>query len=511
MELVHRASATHPIHRGSIGIFVSSLKAAQENIKRWRWKPKLFAYENFKIDLDAWQEDGLDRLESNTYIPRRRIGFKACTGPGKSAELAIIGWWRLSCFGEKYEHPKGAALSGEGRDNLRDNLWAELSKWQQRSEYLKTAFTWNQQRIYANDHPETWFLAARSYAKDADAEAIGSALSGLHSKFPFILLDETGNMPTAVGQKAEQIFTGGTVDGLIAQAGNPVSTTGLLYESSTKLKELWKDFITITADPDDPKRTPRVDIEHAREQIKLYGRDNPWIMATILGLFPSVGFNILLSVDEVEKAMARHLTEDKYSFSQKRLGIDAARFGDDPWVIFPRQGLAAFKPVEMRHPRSFEVAARVAKAKYNWGSELEAFDGTGGFAAGAIDAMVQAGHTPQEVNFSGEAMDPRYFNKRSEMWFLMAEWVKKGGALPNHPILLKELTTPVYYFQNGKFRLEEKDQIKKRLKFSPNYADALSLTFCTPELPTANPLIAEIDLAHKNFKSEYDPINDPRF
>jgi phage terminase large subunit len=434
--------------------------------------------------------------------------MKACTGPGKSAALAWIGWWRLSCFARKGEHPKGAALSGEGRDNLRDNLWAELSKWQQRSEYLKSAFTWNAERIYSNDHPNTWFLSARSYPKDANAEAIGSSLSGLHGEFPFILLDETGLMPIAVGQKAEQIFTGGLVDGLIGQAGNPTSTTGLLYEISTNEANRWK-VITITADPDDPKRTPRVDIEHAREQIKQYGRDNPWVMSTILGKFPPVGINTLLGPDEVNAAMKRHLKEDAYSWSQKRLGIDAARFGDDPWVIFPRQGLAAFRPVILRNPRSEEVAARVVRAKINWGSELEAFDGTGGFAAGAVDAMRLAGHAPLEVSFSGKAADPRYFNKRSEMWFLMASWVKAGGALPYDAQLLRELTTPTYYFQDGKFRLEEKDQIKKRLKMSPNLADALCLTFCMTDMPAADSNLAR--LSGPRFVAEYDPINDPRF
>jgi hypothetical protein len=53
--------------------------------------------------------------------------------------------------------------------------------------------------------------------------------------------------------------------------------------------------VSITADPDDPKRTPRVDIEWAREQIKLYGRENPWVMAYILGLFPPGSINALLS------------------------------------------------------------------------------------------------------------------------------------------------------------------------------------------------------------------------
>lgn len=471
---------------------------AQTRIKTWRENPVQFVYDNFKIEPDEWQKDALEKL-GGAPNPRRRLAMKACTGPGKSAVLAWIGWHRLACFGRKGEHPKGAALSGEGRDNLRDNLWAELSKWQQRSEFLTSAFEWTGERLYSKDHKETWFLSARSYPKDADTEAVGRSLSGLHSEFPFILLDETGDMPITVGQKATQIFTGGVVDGLIAAAGNPTSTGGLLYHLCNSERELWQ-IITITADPDDPKRTPRVDIEHARQQIKINGRDNPWVMATILGLFPKQGFNALLSVDEVERAMGRHLKEDVYQSSQKRLGIDVARFGDDSTVIFPRQGLAAFKPTAMKNARSNDIAARVIAAKIKWGSEVEFVDGTGGYGSGVIDSMIQAGYSPHEIHFSSKAIDDRYFNKRSEMWFEMADWVKRGGALPNIPELMRELTTPKYSFQQGKMRLEEKDQIKKRLGFSPDHGDALCLSFALPEMPssfglpqTAGKLLSDYD------------------
>jgi hypothetical protein len=160
----------------------------------------------------------------------------------------------------------------------------------------------------------------------------------------------------------------------------------------------------------------------------------------------------------------------------------------------------------MQGARTNEIAARVAKAKNEWGSELEIVDGTGGYGAGVIDSLIQAGYSPLEVNFSGKAIDPRYFNKRSEMWFLMAEWVKRGGCLPNDPELVKELTTPTYSFQNGKFRLEEKDQIKARLGFSPDRADSLALTFSMPDQPTSHCLHPHLQ-PHGKLISEYDPFN----
>lgn len=456
---------------------------AQANIRRWRKNPKQFVHEVFGVKLDAWQIEALDYLCSEGYRFERLLMMKACTGPGKSAVLAWIGWWRLVCFAEKGEHPKGVALSGEGQKNLRDNLWAELSKWQNRSDFLKSAFTWTAERIYANDHPETWFLAARAYPKDANQEKIASALSGLHSKFPFVLLDETGNMPIQVGQKASQIFTGGTVDGLIAGAGNPTSTGHLLYHVSTQQRDSW-EVITITADPDDPKRTPRVDIDHARKQIELYGRDNPWVMATILGLFPPGGINTLLGPDDVEAAMNRELDPKVYEWAQKRLGVDVARFGDDRSVIFPRQGLMAFRPEVLRKQDTVEIAACVVKKKLEWGSERDFIDDSGHWGHGVLDNMKAGGYRPTAVLFEAPPFaDETCRNRRAEMWIAMSKWVKENGVLPKMPELVRELSAPTYTFVQGKFQLEPKDMIKKRLGFSPDLGDGLVLTFAEPDVP----------------------------
>lgn len=495
---------------------MSTLERAKTRIAAWRADAVLFVKDNFLTGpddkLDVWQHEALSAASKGDRR-RLRLCLKACTGPGKSAVLAWLGWWRLSCFAARGEHPKGAALSITA-DNLKDNLWAELSKWQGRSPFLTQAFTWTKERIYCNDHAETWFLSARSFAKDADAEAIGRALSGLHSKFPFILLDETGDMPTAVGRAAEQIFTGDPIDAGIYQAGNPTSIDGLLYQTCTQLRTQWT-VITITADPDDPRRTPRVSRELAQEQIDLYGRENAWVKATILGEFPDGGFNALLTLAEVEAAMKRHLTKDKYDWSQKRIGVDVARFGDDRTVIFGRQGLHAVKPVVMRNADTVAVARRVAEAKVRFGSEMELVDGTGGYGAGVIDVLVSMGHGPVEVQFGGKASDERYFNLRAEMAFRMADWVKKGGALPEDAELLRELTALTYSYQGSKFRLEEKEQMKKRLGVSPDKADALMCTFAVLDMPkSASAMLAEHGIVLEGqagkMASDWDPMDPSR-
>ena len=457
-----------------------ALRKAQTNIKRWREDPVTFVVEELNVEPDPWQVKVLRAFPSQDP-DKLRISMQACVGPGKTAVMAWCGWNFISCYGDIGEHPKGASLSIT-RDNLNDNLWPEYAKWQSRSEYLKKAFQWTKSRIYAIDHEETWFLSARSFRKDADAETMGKALSGLHGKFLLVQLDESGEIPLAIGRAAEQIFSDKEARFLkVMQAGNPSSQSGLLYEAS--ISDLWYK-IRITGDPDDPERSSRINIDRAREQIEKYGRDNPWVMYSILGKFPPGGINALLGVEDVQDAMKREPKLEDYYYSEKRLGVDVARFGDDETIIFPRQGLRAFKPVPMRNARSYDIAGRVAAAENNWESNHIAVDATGGYGSGVIDYLDQGGRQPIEVHFNGKANDPdRFFNKRSEMWWEMAEWIKKRGRLPKGvEKLTKELTAPTYSYQNGKLRLEEKEQIKKRLGFSPDRADALALTFAEPEV-----------------------------
>ncbi len=474
-----------------------------DKIKRWRSDPIFFVRDQFGVEPDEWQKDVLSAFADPQ---KQRILMKACAGPGKSAVLAWCAWNFLSCYAGRGEHPKGAVLSVTA-DNLRDNLWPELSTWQSRSPFLKAAYPWTKERVFSNKHPETWFLSARSFPKTANAEEQGRTLSGLHSKYILYLVDESGDINPAVLRSAEQGLSNCSF-GKIMQAGNPTSHEGMLYHAAVRQRDKWH-IVTITGDPEDKKRSPRVDIEWAKEQIETHGRDNPWVMAYILGQFPPASINALLSVEDVEAAMKRHIRENDYNYVQKRLGIDVAREGDDRTVIFPRQGLAAFKPVEMRNARSHEVAARVALAKDRWGSEAEYVDCTGGFGSGVEDALIQAGHTPIPVNFSGKASDSRYFNKRSEMWFKMADWVKRGG-LPYIPSLVRELTAPTYSFIGGKFRLEEKDQIKKRLGFSPDYADALACTFFNPDTPSTAHKRNTLQHQTGGHSFDYDPFDDKR-
>ncbi len=478
--------------------------AGYDNLRRWREHPESFVREQFRVEPDAWQLEFLQALPHNN-----RISLNACKGPGKTCALAWAIWWFLSVYPE----PNIAATSITS-DNLSDGLWKELAKWQNKSSFLKASFVWSKTRIVAKEHAPTWWCSARTWNKNADTTQQADTLAGLHADYLLFVLDEAGGMPDAVMAAAEAGLATGIVTKIII-AGNPTHTEGPLYRASTTERHLWY-VIEITGDPDDPKRSPRISIKWAREQIEKYGRDNPWVLVNVFGRFPPSSFNTLIGPDDVRAAMKRHVDEEAYKWAQKRLGIDVARYGDDKTVIFPRQGRVAFRPASMRHVRgsavSVDISTRVQMAKRRWGSEVELFDDTVGWAHGAIDHMRSCGCPPIPIDFGGNALDPKYENKRAEMWFEMCDWVLSGGALPDIPELVAELSMPTYFFakKTGKFQLESKEQIKERLKRSPDYADALALTFGIPDMPgEKDQIIQRIHQAtggaHDKVKCEYDP------
>jgi hypothetical protein len=60
---------------------------------------------------------------------------------------------------------------------------------------LACPFTMIKTEVFANEHPQTWRLEARTWAQDANAEQIGNALGGLRAKYVMWLLDESGAYP----------------------------------------------------------------------------------------------------------------------------------------------------------------------------------------------------------------------------------------------------------------------------------------------------------------------------
>jgi hypothetical protein len=230
-----------------------------------------------------------------------------------------------------------------------------------------------------------------------------------------------------------------------------------------------------------------------------------------LAKFPSQGVNSLVSADEVRECIGRHLHPNVYQFMPRILGGDVARFGDDASVLVPRQGKVAMEPLEVRMLDTLQIAGHWGQKASQWGADSLQIDGTGGYGAGVIDQLRELNFPVQDVQFAGKPLDPRFYNKRAEIWWSMAEWVKEGASISDKmPKIVAELSTATYSFKGDKILIEPKEMMKARLGHSPDHADALACTFAYPVASRSDVdrALHPFDLQRQMGKAraDYDPL-----
>jgi hypothetical protein len=475
-----------------------SEELAVDKIILYRQNVTAFAEEILHFKPDPWQRDFFEAFPHN-----QRLALQACKGPGKTAAIAVVCWNFLATR----PFPKIGATSITG-DNLRDCLWAEMATWMRQSPFLQANFTWTGSKIFENRNPETWWMSFRTWSRQANDEQQEGTLAGLHAPYCMAVLDESGGIPKAVMAAADGVLTA-EKEGHVVQAGNPLMLEGPLYLAATNERHLWwrKE---ITADPDDPLRATRVPVKWALDQIAKYGRDNPWVLANVFGRFPKSSINSLIGLDDLEAAKGRHLHQHAYDWAPRILGGDVARFGDDQSVLYPRQGLAYFQPLVLRKMDSIQVAGHWGQKANDWGADSIQIDGTGGYGAGVIDIMRDAGFTIAEVQFAGEPFDPKFYNKRAEIIYTFCEHVKSGASIPDDPLLIAEASTATYTYKKDRIMVEEKDQMKARLGRSPDNLDAAACTHAYPVSATraTREALFPFDMQQQIGKSrtDYDPL-----
>lgn len=463
----------------------------------YRHEPAAFVQEQFRPEeLGRLTPDGIDPAQhemlgvlTSQEVGKQYVAMQAARGTAKTCGLAWSACWHLACQGDANNFPIGAAVSIT-EANLRDNLVKEIAFWRSRSPWLMEVLDLNNARLARRDAPDRAFISFRACPPDAGETEAASALSGIHGRYAMVLLDEIGDMSPAIGRKARQVPIEGQRYFKVLAAGNPVSTSSLLYEVVTKLRSEWH-VIVITGDPDDPKRSPRVNVEGARRDIAAYGRDNAWVRIYTLGQFPLTALNKFLGPDDIAAAQRRNYERQDIEWAQNRLGIDPARFGDDRTGFVKRQGRVMWPSWHQREMTSTQISAFAAQLNATEGVgpfDMVVVDAGGPNAGGLVDQLRQAlGETRVlEVSSSSTKVpDPRCYNLRAYMHEQAARWVKSGGHLPKDEALMEEALAPMYDHKNGKIIVEDKGDLKAagRLGRSPDLWDAACLTFAVPDAP----------------------------
>ena len=174
-------------------------------------------------------------------------------------------------------------------------------------------------------------------------------------------------------------------------------------------------------------------------------------------------------------------------------GVDPARLGGDRFVICHRRGRNITK-MRVLNVSDIETSIGFLKQEIDkYRPSIVNID-CGGLGVAVYDRLRADGYgnTVRKVDFGGSAVNAdRYRNKRAEMYASGRDWLldepchiglppKEGDQLQSELSVVKPK-----WINNSQLLMQPKEEIKKELGYSPDFADAFVLTFAQPIAKTA--------------------------
>ncbi len=413
-------------------------------------------------------ERGFDGINAVQPI---REAVSSGHGIGKSVEVAWIVDWLMST------RPNAqGTITANTFTQLQTKTWASIQRW---TKLCITGhwFTVNTDRMYHNDHKESWFCALQS-SKEENSEAF----AGQHAadSTSFYVFDES----SAIADKIFEVAEGGLTDGepMIFLFGNPTRSHGKFYRVCFGAeRSRWHSTIV------DSRTSRFTNKQQITEWEQDYGEDSDFFRVRVRGLAPRASDAQFIAADLVSNAQKRQAM----AFSDDPLvcGLDVARGGGDRCVFRFRRGTDAstISPIIIPGEQSRDsmrlvtVAADVLGRVYDGRKVTTLFvDGTG-IGGPICDRLRQMGHkNVMEIQFGAESPDPKLANMRAFMWSKLRDWLPKG-MIDKSPTLETDLTGPGYHHdKRDRLVLESKESMKARELSSPDDGDALALTFAAP-------------------------------
>lgn len=427
---------------------------------------------------ETWQTEILTELGATLNVSFVvRLATTSGHGIGKSALVSWIILWAISTFPDT----KGV-VTANTETQLKTKTWAELAKWFNLF-IAKHLFDFNATAITikgAETEEQKKFKIDMVPWSERNTEAF----AGLHNlrKRLLLIMDEASAIPDMIWETAEGALTDKETQIIWAVFGNPTRNKGRFRDcfEGGKFAKRWSHRAV------DSRTVSFTNKKQIQDWLEDYGEDSDFFRVRVRGAFPRVDAESFIPYELALEASRRTPLPETAPII---LGVDVGRFGDDPSVIYPRQGRdAVTHPVEVLYGLdTMQTASRVAAAFLRLRATMCMVD-AGGVGGGVFDRLVQLKIPALPVDFGSAADggDPndgtKYSNKRAQIYGKMRNWLK-FGAIPEKIFgaemsMVEELTAPNYGFNaNEEIQLERKKDMRKRGIKSNNCSDALACTF----------------------------------
>lgn len=480
---------------------------AIQKMKQWRDDWNVFAREVLKAQLDQEQQDILSSVQHN---PMTAVASGTARGKDFVAAVASLCFLYLTPKFDKSGtliHNTKVAMTAPTSRQVEEIMMPEISRLYKRAKILpgrllstgiKTDF-------------EEWFLTGFKSSDDNT-----EAWSGFHAVNTMFVVTEASGMSETVFNAIEGNLQGNS---RLLLVFNPNITTG--YAARAMKSDRFKKFRLNSLNAENVKsrqdKIPgQVNYEWVKDKVDNWAsvitkhdydvgegdfefdgvlyRPNDLFRVKVLGMFPKVSQDVLVPYEWIElannrykKLQAEYFVPSEYC----RLGVDVAGMGRDNSVLCPRFGDFVQKFIVHQSGGNADHMYVVGLIiPYVQTSSNKAFIDTIGEGAGVFSRLVELNyHNIHSCKFSENAKylhdetgQYSFANMRAYLYWAIRDWLnpKHGhkAALPPNDKLTEELTETKWKFQsNGSIIIEPKEEIKKRIKRSPDFTDALANTF----------------------------------
>jgi len=456
-----------------------------DDIVRWYDNPVLFATEAFGLSCWSRQREMLYAVAENDNVAVRS-GHKV----SKSCSAAVLAWWWAVT-----RKAGRVVLTAPGMRQVTHILWRELWALHRLSQKIGRVRLPKPPRA-----PETgvhWEDGREIVGITGTQKETIAGYSGPDLMF---IVDEASGVAEDIFETIEGNRAG---DAKLLLLSQPTQMSGTFYDAFHGQRALWKCIHISSAESPNvvegagtiPGLATEAWIE-GRKKAWPGGKDNPLYCVRVLGDFPPQAAQTAIPLWAVLKAEAAwRRGRSGPGSGPLSYGLDCARFGDDETILAERRGLSIRRLLKFQPRRDHPDGLTAEQQISDWVIGVvvgERFPGepkpqvnvdASGVGAGTYSVLVQSDVLRAVDVYTGDPADGdanqlRFTNLRAQLWFAAAEILREGGTIPKDDLLSSDLVAVRYkYDKRNRYQIEQKEELKKRIKRSPDRGDAVVLAY----------------------------------
>lgn len=414
---------------------------------------------------------------ARSLVDNRYTAVHSCHGTGKSFDASALACWWLDV------HKPGEAFvvtTAPTWNQVHAILWREMRKLH------KVAKLPGRLTLDAR-----WYMGdpGRGISGTSDEELVAygrkpsdydqSAFQGIHARYVLVIIDEAGGVPKLLYDAVDSLVTNDNSRVLaIGNPDDPASQFQKICEPGTNWETIHisYDMTPAFTGEDVPEWLLELLISETWvEERKLnWGEQSPTYVSKVLGEFPDIGDDTLLSPALILRCQLNELK----GIEKGTFGADIARMGVDETCVYRNRG-GKIRLVYSKHKQdTVDTTKAFKRLILDRHREVPMQVDADGLGAGVYDNLNRENLPVVEFRGGRKPIDQkRFVNRKAEVFWMFKVMCEDGEIdLPEHgedDDLISQLGSIKWFLDSkGRIGIESKEDMKKRGLPSPDRADA---------------------------------------